>query len=63
MNGYIRLDDRDYRLVTDTAINRTMANQMAAKVTSGDGSYDDQQAWSFLVQTDWRRQRRRRGDG
>jgi hypothetical protein len=54
MNGYIRLDDRDYRLVTDTAINRTMANQMAAKVTSGDGSYDDQQAWSFLVQTDWR---------
>jgi hypothetical protein len=58
MPGHIKLglvgDLRDYAIRDMGQYARTPANQFAAKLATGAGSYDDLQNWSYLVMDDWR---------
>lgn len=58
MPGHIRLgapgDLRDYAIANLNQYSKTPANQMAAKLSTGAGNYDDLQPWSFFVMDDWR---------
>lgn len=56
-NGHIRLgnpgDLRDYILVEPKQYQKAPANQMAAKLGGGAGSYDDLLAWQGWLQENW----------
>lgn len=56
-NGHIRLgnpgDLRDYLLVEPKQYQKAPANQMAAKLGGGAGSYDDLAAWQGWLQNNW----------
>ncbi len=58
MPGHIRLgapgDLRDYAIANMNQYSKTPANQFAAKLSTGAGSYDDLQNWSYFVMDDWR---------
>jgi len=58
MPGHIQLgapgDMRDYMLLGMDRYSKVPANQFAAKLSTGAGSYDDLQNWSYLVMDDWR---------
>lgn len=58
MPGHIKLghggDLRDYAIADMNQYARTPANQMAAKLSTGGGNYDDLQNWSYFVMEDWR---------
>jgi hypothetical protein len=51
--GHIYLDGRPYVLPDKNSIVRSNANQMAAKLGSGAGGYDDLEDWSALLLDNW----------
>ena len=52
--GHIYLDGRPYQLDDQRGITRSNANQVAGKLGSSAGDYDDLQNWSAWVMDDWR---------
>jgi hypothetical protein len=51
--GHIYLDGRPYILPANNSVVRSNANQMAAKIGSGAGGYDDLEDWSALLLDNW----------
>lgn len=54
MSGHIKLGGRPYQLSDTRGITRSNANQVAGKIGSSAGDYDDLQNWSAWVMDDWR---------
>ncbi len=53
MLGMVSLDGVEYMTPDQRAITRSSANQMAAKLGSGAGTYDDQINWESLLWDNW----------
>ena len=51
--GHITLDGVEYALRSQNDIQRANSNQMAAKLGSGAGDYDDQQSWAGWLMDSW----------
>ena len=52
--GQITIDSREYVVPDVRSIVRSNANQVAAKIGSSAGDYDDLQNWNAWVMDDWR---------
>lgn len=52
--GHFKLDGREYVLPQQGALTRSNANQVAAKIGSGAGDYDDLQDWNAWLMDEWR---------